>query len=79
MPLCTTRVQLEPRGERLVPSPSAGPGLRPGGPPGKHTTAAGAHVLHWSGDEVSEAWHFGDWLGWLTKAGVLPPMPGTGA
>ncbi|SDX57407.1 SnoaL-like polyketide cyclase [Geodermatophilus africanus] len=46
---------------------------------GKRTTGEGAHVLHWSGDEVSEAWHFGDWLGWLTKAGVLPPMPGTGA
>ena len=45
---------------------------------GRHTTAEGAHVLHWSGDEVSEVWHFGDWLGWLTRAGALPPMPGTG-
>ncbi|RFU21180.1 ester cyclase [Geodermatophilus marinus] len=48
-------------------------------PTGNATTAQGNHVLHWSGDRVSEAWHFGDWLGWLTKAGALPPMPGTGA
>ncbi|MGY1709175.1 ester cyclase [Geodermatophilus sp. SYSU D00758] len=48
-------------------------------PTGKATSAEGAHVLHWSGDRVSEAWHLGDWLGWLTKAGVLPPMPGTAA
>jgi ketosteroid isomerase-like protein len=44
-------------------------------PTGNRTSAEGAHVLHWSGDKVSEVWHFGDWLGWLTKAGVLPPMP----
>ncbi len=48
-------------------------------PTGNHTSADGAHVLHWTGDKVSEAWHLGDWLGWLTKAGVLPPMPVTGA
>jgi ketosteroid isomerase-like protein len=47
-------------------------------PTGNRTSAEGAHVLHWTGDKVSEAWHLGDWLGWLTKAGVLPPMPGTG-
>lgn len=47
-------------------------------PTGNHASAEGAHVLHWSGDRVSEAWHLGDWLGWLTKAGALPPMPGTG-
>ena len=45
---------------------------------GKHPIGRSAHVLHWSGDPVSEAWHVGDWLGWLTMAGVLPPMPGTG-
>ncbi len=45
-------------------------------PTGNHATADGAHVLHWTGDRVSEAWHIGDWMGWLTKAGVLPPMPG---
>ena len=45
-------------------------------PTGNHTSAEGAHVLHWTGDRVSEAWHIGDWLGWLTKAGVLPPLPG---
>jgi len=43
------------------------------------TPAEGAHVLHWSGDRVAEAWHVGDWLGWLTRAGVLPPLPGAGA
>ncbi|MGY1698016.1 MULTISPECIES: ester cyclase [unclassified Geodermatophilus] len=48
-------------------------------PTGNRTTAEGAHVLHWSGDAVSEAWHLGDWLGWLTRAGVLPPMPGAAA
>ncbi|MBM7804893.1 ketosteroid isomerase-like protein [Geodermatophilus bullaregiensis] len=48
-------------------------------PTGNRTSAEGAHVLHWSGDRVSEAWHLGDWLGWLTKAGVLPPIAGTSA
>ena len=48
-------------------------------PTGNRTSAEGAHVFHWSGDRVSEAWHLGDWLGWLTRAGVLPPMPGSGA
>jgi ketosteroid isomerase-like protein len=48
-------------------------------PTGNRTSAEGAHVLHWSGDRVSEAWHLGDWLGWLTKAGVLPPLPETSA
>ena len=47
-------------------------------PTGNRTSADGAHVLHWTADKVSEAWHLGDWLGWLTKAGVLPPMPGAG-
>ena len=45
-------------------------------PTGNHTSAEGAHVLHWTGEQVSEAWHLGDWLGWLTAAGVLPPLPG---
>ena len=45
-------------------------------PTGRRTSAEGAHVLHWTGNKVSEAWHLGDWLGWLTKAGVLPPAPG---
>ena len=47
-------------------------------PTGNHTSAEGAHVLHWTGEQVSEAWHLGDWLGWLTAAGVLPPLPGAG-
>jgi hypothetical protein len=42
--------------------------LHPGvGPTENRTTAEGAHILHWSGDRVSEAWHLGDWLGWLTR------------
>ena len=47
-------------------------------PTGNHTSAEGAHVLHWTGEQVSEARHLDDWLGWLTAAGVLPPMPGAG-
>ena len=47
-------------------------------PTGNRTSAEGAHVLHWTGEQVSEAWHLGDWLGWLTAAGVLPPLPGAG-
>jgi hypothetical protein len=27
---------------------------------GKHPTGQGAHVLRWSGDQVSEAWRVGD-------------------
>src|ERR1051326_1318355 len=34
-------------------------------------SAAGART-------TSEAWHLGDWLGWLVKAEVLRPMPGGG-
>jgi ketosteroid isomerase-like protein len=48
------------------------PGVEPTGAP---QTAEGIHVLHWSGDVVTEVWHFGDWLGWLTQAGVIPPLP----
>jgi ketosteroid isomerase-like protein len=47
-------------------------------PTGNRTSAEGAHVLHWTGEQVSEAWHLGDWLGRLTAAGVLPPLPGAG-
>ncbi len=48
------------------------PGVEPSG---EHLSAEGVHVLHWTGDRVSEAWHIGDWFGWLTQAGVLPPLP----
>ncbi|WP_448638639.1 ester cyclase [Geodermatophilus sp. URMC 63] len=47
-------------------------------PTGRHASSDGAYVLHWSGDRVSEAWHLGDWLGWLVQTGVLPPPPGMG-
>ena len=43
-------------------------------PTGQPTAATGNLLLHWSDDRIIEAWHAGDWLGWLTKAGVLPPL-----
>jgi hypothetical protein len=48
--------------------------LLPVPPTGRRTVATGCHILHWSGDRCVEAWHFGDWLGWLQRAGVLPPL-----
>lgn len=50
--------------------------LLPGVPPsGNAVSADGVHLMHWTGDRISEAWHIGDWFGWLTRAGVLPPLP----
>jgi SnoaL-like polyketide cyclase len=43
-------------------------------PTGKLTTATGCHICHWAGDRCVEVWHFGDWLGWLQKAGAAPPL-----
>jgi hypothetical protein len=43
-------------------------------PTGNQTTATGALIMHWQDGKVTEAWHFGDWLGWLQGAGVLPPL-----
>ena len=51
--------------------------LLPGAPTGRRTTAAGCHICHWAGDRCVEVWHFGDWLGWLQKAGVMPPLDGS--
>jgi ketosteroid isomerase-like protein len=48
--------------------------LLPVEPTGRHTTASGNLMFHWSDGKVTEAWHFGDWMGWLTQAGVLPPL-----
>lgn len=48
--------------------------LLPVPPNGKLLTAQGCHVVHWEAGKVVEAWHFGDWLGWLQQAGVLPPL-----
>jgi predicted ester cyclase len=43
---------------------------------GRRTAATGTHVCIWEDGRVVEAWHHGDWLTWLTMAGVLPPMGG---
>jgi len=43
-------------------------------PTGRQTVATGSLVMHWENGKVTEAWHFGDWLGWLQGAGVLPPL-----
>jgi SnoaL-like polyketide cyclase len=48
--------------------------LLPVAPTGKHTSAAGCHICHWAEDKCTEIWHFGDWLGWLQKAGVMPEL-----
>jgi ketosteroid isomerase-like protein len=43
-------------------------------PTGRTTMATGVLLCHWANGKVTEAWHFGDWMGWLTQAGVLPPL-----
>lgn len=48
--------------------------LLPVEPTGNTTTAVGALLFHWTDGTITEAWHFGDWMGWLTQAGVLPPL-----
>jgi predicted ester cyclase len=48
--------------------------LLPVPPTGNQSTASGSLILHWQDGKVTEAWHFGDWLGWLQGAGVLPPL-----
>jgi predicted ester cyclase len=48
--------------------------LMPVPPTGRHATATGCHICHWVEDKCAEVWHFGDWLGWLQGAGVIPPM-----
>ena len=48
--------------------------LLPVMPTGKRTTATGCHICRWAGDKCVEVWHFGDWLGWLQKAGVMPSL-----
>ena len=49
-------------------------GLLPGDPTGRATEATGSHVIHWRDGRPTEIWHFGDWLGWLQRAGVLPSL-----
>ena len=46
--------------------------MLPGPPSGKHATAEGCLILHWRDGKVAETWHFGDWLGWLQRIGVIP-------
>lgn len=48
--------------------------LLPVQPTGQSTTASGTLLFHWQDGHIVEAWHAGDWLGWLTRAGVLPPL-----
>lgn len=48
--------------------------MLPGPPSGKHATAEGCLILHWRDGVVVETWHFGDWLGWLQRSGVLAPL-----
>ena len=43
-------------------------------PTGKSTAASGCHIFHWQDGKPVEIWHFGDWLGWLQGAGVIPPL-----
>jgi len=43
-------------------------------PTGRLTTATGCHICHWAGDRCVEIWHFGDWLGWLQRAGAAPAL-----
>lgn len=45
--------------------------LLPVGATGKRATANGTMIFHWSNGRIADAWHFGDWLGWLTQSGVI--------
>jgi predicted ester cyclase len=49
-------------------------GILPGEPTGRETRATGSHVIHWRDGRPIEVWHFGDWLGWLQQAGVIPTL-----
>jgi len=48
--------------------------LLPSAPTGRGTEATGTHITHWRDGHPVEMWHNGDWLGWLQKAGVVPPL-----
>ncbi len=48
-------------------------------PTGRSTRGAGVLMAHWREGRISELWHFGDWLGWLTAAGVVSPLNATSA
>jgi ketosteroid isomerase-like protein len=53
--------------------------LLPVPPTGRSTQGTGASVAHWRDGRIVELWHFGDWMGWLTGAGVIPPLDAAGA
>lgn len=53
---------------------TGGGGLLPVPPTGNATEATGSHVVHWRDERPTEIWHFGDWLGWLQRAGVMPTL-----
>jgi hypothetical protein len=36
-------------------------------------------LAHWRDGRISKLWHFGNWLGWLTGAGVGSPLNATSA
>lgn len=48
--------------------------LLPGPPTGTATEATGSHFVRWQDGRPVEIWHNGDWLGWLQRCGVLPPL-----
>jgi predicted ester cyclase len=48
--------------------------LFPVPPTGRATEATGSHFVRWDDGQAVEIWHHGDWLGWLQRCGVLPPM-----
>ncbi len=50
--------------------------LLPVPPTGRSTRASGVLMARWRDGRIVELWHFGDWMGWLTGAGVLPPLDG---
>jgi hypothetical protein len=43
-------------------------------PTNQPSTAQGSNVCHWADGKIVEVWHSGDWLGWLQRAGVIPPL-----
>ena len=48
--------------------------LLPVPPTGQPTEATGSHFVRWQNGQPVEIWHNGDWLGWLQRCGVLPPL-----
>ena len=46
-------------------------------PTGRSTRGTGVPLAHWRDGRISELWHFGDWLGWLSAAGVVSPLNAT--